>query len=130
MNGTKLILGISGATVGLLLSGCGGITEAVDEAVDVAAGGSAGYGCDELADEAVRISEEEDGFFTLLKVREPRIVKDNRETYTLPTGDAEAVILVCDGTGVWNDGDKTGVRLKWTVDADGDEWVFYEPQAN
>ena len=125
MISTRPIQVAAGATIALLASGCGGLSEAIDTVADQST--SVAYGCDELADEAVRISEEGDGFLTLLKVRDPETVEDNRETYTLPSGDDEELILKCEGTGVWSSGDKSPVSLKWTVDADGDEWVLYKP---
>lgn len=86
----------------------------------------ADYGCSDLADDAVTMSEDEDGLYTLLKVRNPRVVEDNRETYELPNGTGESLVLLCRGTGVWDDGDVTPIRLKLSVDAGGDSWVSYE----
>jgi hypothetical protein len=88
----------------------------------------AGYTCQDLSAEAVRISaEDNNALVTLLKVRIPRLVEDNISTYALPTGGGETLVLACAGTGVWSDGTSTKVRMKLTVDADGDSWVFYRP---
>jgi hypothetical protein len=54
------------------------------------------------------------------------VITDNRETYSLPSGDDEALVLKCKGTGVWSDGSKSPVVLRSTVDSDGDNWVSYE----
>ncbi|TGN64227.1 hypothetical protein EXE59_09875 [Nocardioides eburneiflavus] len=96
--------------------------------VDVASGSLEDVTCDELADDAVRISEEDTGLGTkLLKVREPRVVEDNRATYEAPTGTNEEVVLACRGQGSWEDGSDVDVRVELTVDSDGDAWVFYKP---
>lgn len=85
------------------------------------------YDCDDLASEAAEVSTSEDAALKLLKVRNPRVVKDHRQNYRLPSGDGEALILSCRGTGVWSAGGGSPVLLKQTVDADGDQWVGYEP---
>jgi hypothetical protein len=86
------------------------------------------YTCDDLSRDAVRISAKNKALVTLLKVREPRMVRDNRSTYVIPTGARESLVLACKGTGVWSDGDSTtNVRMQLTIDADGDSWVFYRP---
>lgn len=84
--------------------------------------------CEMAADQAVRISAEQAVGITLLKVRALEAVKDARDTYTLPTGAHEVAVLVCEGVGVWSDGDNsTRVRIKVTADADDDVFVYYEP---
>lgn len=83
------------------------------------------YSCADLADEAVRISTDNDSAVRLLKVRALQTVQDNRSTYATPTGDREAVILVCEGGGVWSSGGHAKVRLRLTIDSDGDKFVFY-----
>jgi hypothetical protein len=86
-------------------------------------------GCKRLGKQAAEISDEQSNGMSLilLKVRAPRIIKDNRETYKLPKGDKETLLLSCRGTGVWSDMSKSPVLLRWTVDADGDDFVAYEP---
>lgn len=83
--------------------------------------------CDDLADEAVRISAEDAGLGAkLLKVREARTVEDNRDTYQTPTGSDEALVLACRGEGAWSDGSKIDVRIELSVDSDGESWVFFK----
>jgi hypothetical protein len=84
--------------------------------------------CDDLASESVRISDENDQPLKLLKVRNPTIVTDNRESYSVPTGNEEALILKCEGMGVWSTGDNAMVTLRETVDSDGDAWIKYAIQ--
>jgi hypothetical protein len=120
-----------GGVVALLfiLSGWGGLSRlqehsSVSDLGDVA---SSQYDCDDLASDAVDNSSDGDAVVQLLKVRNPQVVKDNRDNYQLPSGDGEALILSCRGTGVWSSGGDSPVLLRDTVDADGDEWVEYRP---
>lgn len=86
------------------------------------------YDCDDLASEAVRISAEDDGLITLLKVRNPTIVKDNRYTFSTPSGDEDNLILSCDGSGVWSTGETVDVVMRLTIDSDGDQFVYFAPK--
>jgi hypothetical protein len=109
-------LGVMIGAVGL--SGCGAAAPAVDAASLTA------YDCAMLAKEAVSLSKGED--IKLIKVRSPKIVKDNRKTYKKPTGDDDALVLSCMGAGVWSDSTDSPVLLDLTVDADGDPFVAYK----
>lgn len=81
--------------------------------------------CEQLADEAVRISEDQD--VKLLKVRALEVSLDKQETgWDEPTGTDEVTVLRCNGQGVWSDGSKDDVRIMLKVDADADAFVFYE----
>ena len=82
--------------------------------------------CNTLADDAVRISSEQESLVELLKVRSPTVVTNNVDSYKLPSGTGESLVLKCEGMGVWSDGSKVGVILKATIDADGDTWVEYQ----
>jgi hypothetical protein len=115
---------VVGVAVGVVaLAGCSAVEE------QASASDLKSTTCDELADEAVRISSESNDSSKLLKVREPAVVSDNRDTYKKPTGTGEALVLSCSGTGVWSDGgDNSKVVLKLTVDADGESYVAYEEQ--
>lgn len=95
---------------------------------DLAGMEAAEYDCADLASDAVSISAENSNGFQseLLKVRSPRVVEDNRSTYELPRGNGESLVLACEGVGVWDDMEKTRVRLEQTIDSDGDSWVSYE----
>jgi hypothetical protein len=96
--------------------------------VDVASQDMDSITCDELADEAVRISEEDTGFgVKLLKVHTPQLVEDNRDDYEIPTGANRERIMACRGGGSWADGDTVDVRVELSVDADDEQWVFFKP---
>ena len=83
--------------------------------------------CDDLAEDAVRISSEQAQSVQLLKVREPQVKKDNQPIDELPAH-GEVLALSCTGTGVWSDGDSsTRVLLRYTIDSDGDGFVYYGP---
>ena len=123
LNGARLaVIGIGSV---FALTGC---ADVVDKAEDVAMKSALNiYDCADLASEAVDSSSDgKDDQSELLKVRNPRVVKDNRKTWMAPTGDGEALILSCKGTGVWSDIDPSPVLLKLTVDSDGDQWIQWE----
>lgn len=54
----------------------------------------------DIAKEAVKIAEDSDTVGKLLNVRAPRIIQDNRMPYSTPTGEKDALIFSCEGTGV------------------------------
>jgi hypothetical protein len=133
MRSVHALLGAMSVSAILVAAGCAvPVEETPDEGVEEEAPAETGSDvtCGELADEAVRISEEQSEQsqgLLLIKVRQPKIVKDKRKSYKLPKGDKEAVILVCRGAGVWSDGESRDVRLKLTIDADGDQFVEFKP---
>jgi hypothetical protein len=92
-------------------------------------GASDSEACDLAADEAIRISgEQQNAFVQLLKVRSVHMVKDNRDSFETPTGTGEEIVIKCQGTGVWSDGDRTTeVIIRVSADADEDTWIYYEP---
>lgn len=99
-----------------------------DTGVDVASQDVDSITCDDLGDEAVRISEGDTGFSVkLLKIHEPQLVEDNRDDHNVPTGTDRERIMVCRGGGSWADGDTVDVRVELSVDADGEQWVFFKP---
>lgn len=63
---------------------------------------------------------------SLIKIRQPEVVKDVRGAYTLPTGAGEAEVLVCRGAGVWSDSTIQDVRFSMSVDADEELFVAFE----
>ncbi|WP_148573063.1 hypothetical protein [Nocardioides caldifontis] len=82
--------------------------------------------CEEVAEEAVGISDDQEGqLFVLEDVKALSIVEDNRDDYETPSS-GEEVILSCEGTGVWDKLDETPVLVQKTIDSDGDEWIRYE----
>ncbi|ROR90552.1 hypothetical protein [Nocardioides aurantiacus] len=85
---------------------------------------TASYSCKDLAKEAAELSEKAD--VSLLKVRQLKMVRDLRTTYDVPTGDDEAPVLVCRGSGVWSDTTKSPVRLRLLVDSDEEFFVEYQ----
>lgn len=106
------------ALVGLGLTGCSAVAEEASQAA------MESFDCDDLAQDAVRASEGKT--IELLKVRSPRMLVDNRTTYSEPTGTGESLILKCEGMGVWSDGSNSSVVIKSTIDADGDTWTQYQ----
>ena len=102
------------------------ISEATDPGSTTQPGES--YTCEDLVEEAVRISDEADAAVVkLLDVRSPEVVEDNLASYTVPSGDEDVLALRCEGTGVWTDGTDDRVSLEATVDSEGQTWVYYEP---
>ena len=113
------------------LTGCAAPVEepSPDSTDEAPADTSEDITCDYLADEAVKLSKdqsEQNQGVTLLKVRHPEIKKDNRKTFELPKGDKSAVILQCRGAGVWSDGGNNDVRIKLTVDSDGEQFIGFQ----
>ncbi|MDN4159908.1 hypothetical protein [Nocardioides abyssi] len=83
--------------------------------------------CERAVTEAVRISAEQEPAVLLEDVTDLVVLRDERDDHELPSGDTDATVLSCRGTGVWSDGDTTTpVLVGVTVDADGVLYVFYE----
>lgn len=85
----------------------------------------ADWSCEDVATEAVRISDENNGMFVLNDATELSIVEDNRESFTAPE-EGRGVVLACEGTGQWDTLGEAPVLVELAVDSDGDEWVRYE----
>lgn len=84
------------------------------------------WSCEDVAAEAVRISEENDGVLILTEVADLEITEDNREDFT-PPENGRGVVLTCEGTGTWDTLDETTpVLVELAADNDGDDWVRYE----
>ena len=128
----QAFIGAVGTTVIFGLIGCAAPVEEQspdDSSEEAPADGGENINCDFLVDEAIKLSKEQseqNQGVTLLKVRHPKIKIDNRETFETPKGDEDAVILQCRGAGVWSDGGDADVRLKLTVDSDGDQFIGFE----
>lgn len=100
------------------------------DAGDDAPAASSEEACEAAADQAVQISADQGAAIALLKVRGLEVIKDNRSTVALPSGSDEATVLLCRGVGVWSDGDSaTPVRIRVSVDADNELFIYYEPVA-
>jgi len=85
----------------------------------------ADWSCEDIASEAVRISEEEGAVLVLTGVSGLSIAEDNREGFTPPeTG--RGTVVSCEGTGQWDSVEDTPVLVELAVDKDGEEWVGYE----
>jgi len=122
----RALPGIALGVAGLLLSGCSNVAQGFADGWNSKNPQKADkLTCTDLADKAVEISHDKD--VKLLKVRKLKLETDNYATYKLPTGDKEALILSCTGTGVWSNGDTSPVLLKYTVDSDGQVFYSYEP---
>lgn len=100
--GMWLLIGLSAVTlfaVALMTIPLG----ADDESSLTGVGSS--YSCNDLAEEAVQISEDQaNNPLTLLKVRAPRVLQDRQHSADLPTGTREALLLKYRGLGVWSSG--------------------------
>lgn len=126
MNPWKAAAAVVCLSVGL--SGCSSVAQGfADARTSTGPKKAAKLTCSDLAGEAVRVSKENDAKPLLIKVRKPKVKKDNSATYKLPTGDKEALILSCTGTGVFSSGDTIPVLLKYTIDSDGEVFYGYEP---
>jgi hypothetical protein len=84
-----------------------------------------GWSCEDVANEAVRISGDSDKALVLTDVTDLKIVEDHRSDFTTPDS-GRGVVLTCEGTGKWDSIDDTPVTVELTVDSNGDEWVRYE----
>lgn len=85
------------------------------------------YSCNDLAVEAVRISEEQNsgtGIPMLLDVQSPRVVFDRQDTTTRPAS-GQVPILQCTGTGYFSNTESATVDLTLSLDPSGDLWVEY-----
>lgn len=80
--------------------------------------------CASLSEEAAGISVGQD--VELIKVRSPKVVRDNRKTLKLPKGTKDALVMSCKGRGVWSDSDNSSVLVSLTIDADGDAFIAYK----
>ena len=84
--------------------------------------------CDDLAADAVRISEElNKGTIKplLLRVESPRVVTDTQQSAKTPSS-GQVIILKCTGTGYFSSGETSTVDLTLELDSDGNQWVYYE----
>lgn len=113
----KVVLGI----VGVLAVGIAGLT-VLGLMID---SDYSDWSCQDVADEAVTISDDNKGMLILVKVTDLEIVEDHREDPPSPDK-GRAVVLTCKGTGEWDDMGDTPVIVELTVDSDGEEWVRYE----
>jgi hypothetical protein len=122
----KSILISSAALV--VLSGCAAASDLAGDVTSAATGADVDdLTCDDLVEESVSISE--DQAISLLKVRQPEILKDNRPIAQddLPSGAGETLVMSCVGTGVWSDGDsKTKVKMSVKIDADAEMFIYYQ----
>lgn len=113
----SIVAGVVVATVGL--SSCSGLEE------EAGAPDDGPTTCEDLAADAVRISEDQD--VQLLKVRGLKVDLDKQESgWDTPTGTDEVVVMRCTGRGVWSDGSDSNVRVELRVDADDDAFVYYK----
>jgi hypothetical protein len=84
------------------------------------------WSCEDVAKEAVRISDEKGDTLVLTEVSDLEIVEDHREDFSTPDTGQE-VILSCEGTGSFEDVDETlPITVELSGDSEGDEWVSYE----
>lgn len=116
----KILIGVLVLFVGLII-----LLTIVGLAVD--SNDYTDWTCEDVAKEAVQISDDNEGMLVLTGVTDLEIVEDNREDFTPPeTG--RGVVLSCEGTGSWDGIDDTPVLVELAASDDGDEWVRYEMQ--
>jgi hypothetical protein len=85
----------------------------------------ADWSCEDVAAEAVRISDDNAGVLILTDVSDLSIVEDNREGFE-PPANGRGVVLSCEGTGEWDTVGDAPVLVELAVGDDGEEWVRYE----
>jgi hypothetical protein len=107
------------------LSGCEGMEDTADTAPVAVDPSSA---CDELASNAATFSGYMEDDPSLVKVRNPTVVDDNRDTYKMPAGSDQALVLACEGMGVGSNGSKSMVALSLTIGSDGQSYVDFQPK--
>jgi len=82
------------------------------------------WSCQDVADKAVKVSEDNDGLLVLTDVTDLTVVEDHRTDFT-PPDSGRGVVLSCKGTASWDAIDDTPVLVELSADSDG-EWVRYE----
>lgn len=82
--------------------------------------------CEDLADEAVLISQEGGDLLSIVEVSELAIGEDHRTDYDVPSGTDESLVLSCTGTAAWEDGSSDPVLLELTLDGAGEVYVYYD----
>jgi hypothetical protein len=85
----------------------------------------ADWSCEDVAAEAVRISDDNNGVLVLTDVSDLSVVEDNREGFE-PPANGRGVVLSCEGTGEWDTVGDAPVLVELAVGDDGEEWVRYE----
>ena len=83
------------------------------------------WSCQDVADRAVKISDENGGMLVLTKVTDLTIAEDHRTDFT-PPDTGRGVVLSCTGTGSWDQMGDTPVTVELSADNDGQEWVRYQ----
>ncbi|MBO1752792.1 DUF2510 domain-containing protein [Actinotalea sp. BY-33] len=78
--------------------------------------------CEEVATETIAISAQEvaasaEEQIPLVSLTETTLVEDRRGTVTAPSPGTEALVMVCEGTGVWADDFTSTVTVSLFVDA-------------
>jgi hypothetical protein len=124
------ILAWAGAAVLMtgLVSGCGTVGEVAAQATAAEAST-----CEDLIPDVVAISQEKAGIApAILQVYEPKMISDKQSEYAsgalkVPAGETRVVVLTCEGTAAWDDGDKTRLRFTLEFDLKNEAYVFYEP---
>jgi hypothetical protein len=91
----------------------------------------ASYGCEELTDEAITMSQDGKERLALSDIRNARVVEDNTATFELPSAGDEVMVLACRGLGVWaDDGTTSRLRLELTLNSEGEAWIAFNPVDN
>lgn len=83
------------------------------------------YGCDDLGKEVVSLSAADDAATQVISATDLSEVTNNIGKVTLPEGTDFALVLSCEGEGVWGDGEQTGLELRLSLDSTGELYVEY-----
>jgi len=80
-----------------------------------------GATCEQVVAEAVELSHRDlpDGYVALASVTDAHAVTDDRGTVQRPATGELAHVLTCEGTGQWEDGSSSAIRLSLSVDSAG-----------
>ena len=94
------------------------------------------FDCDWLGEEAIALSErqaEDDPLSSqILALYNLEPVEDNIDAAMADEFDFDGnkgIVLACEGDANWTSGGDTGIRMEWTVDVNGDEFIGYEQKA-
>lgn len=119
-------VGIGVAVIGLLGVGVVGLAAAASSASSTY---SATYSCEDIAADAIAISEEDRAVngYAMLQIYNQEVVYEGHSgDVRVPPGETSTVVFECTGDAVWSDADETPLVYGVEIDVNGDEWVYYE----
>lgn len=124
---------IAGAAVGVLaITGIGmalsddGVADDVENGLTAAELGlPPDFDCQMLADEAMDLSSTDPIETQLVSVTDLSESKNRIGHVLVPEGDKDAVLMECSGDATWGDGNDTSLKLRLTLNSDGELYVEY-----